>query len=292
MINICAISDYNYLPRGLALYESLIRNNDDIVLHYLCADEKSYNAISKYSCDSLKVYTDKELLERDHDLSELKSNDNLYYLFTLASYFANHLMDKDIGNITYMDSDIFFYGDFQIILDEIGDKEIGMFRHRCFHMGCYRPEGLFNVGVVYFKNSPIGKECLHWWKDAVLHKKYPALATCGDQKYLEAFLELPKDRVFIDGDIGHGAPWQWQLYDYSEYLKDGLIIWGEERQELLFSHFSEFTYDLNTDSFVSSTNHHIYTSLEMYDSIQELKKIYEDYFCEIKNAIYKYSLGV
>ena len=116
-------------------------------------------------------------------------------------------------------------GNFTIILNEIAEKEVGVFRHRQTPMYVNDANGLFNVGVVHFKQTPTGRDALEWWTHAVLHRKYPHLATCGDQKYLDAFLNLPRDKLFIDGNIGHGAPWLWQLYDYTDFFKDGSIIW-------------------------------------------------------------------
>ena len=110
--------------------------------------------------------------------------------------------------------------------------------------------GWFNVGVVHFKNSDVGKELLSWWADAVLHKKYPELATCGDQKYLDAFLEHAEN-IFIDGNIGHGAPWHWQLYDYSSYFEDGCITWKGEKQKLIFSHFSDFEANMQDNTYTA-----------------------------------------
>jgi len=288
MINVCTLSDYNFLAKGLALYESLINKTNDIILHYLCLDDKSFKILSKYKCKSLKVYQDNGF--DDTTLDALKINDYKYYCYALSSYFTNYLMKNDIGDVTYIDSDIFFYDDFNIVLNEIGKKEVGVFRHRHTPLHVNDGNGLFNVGVVHFKNTEIGRKSLAWWTDAVLHRKYPKLATCGDQKYLEAFLELPEDKLFIDGNIGHGAPWQWQLYDYSDFFKDHSIIWEGKKQKLLFSHFSEFSHDIKADSFIYSTRHHIFTPLEMYDKIKALKCIHQDYFTQIKSVTKKYKL--
>ncbi len=120
--------------------------------------------------------------------------------------------------------------------------------------------------------------------------KYPHLSTCGDQKYLEEFPRLcPKDRIFIDGNIGHGAPWQWQLFNYDDYETDGTIIWEGEKQKLIFSHFSQFDYDINNDTYIPSKEHHIYTPIEKYEEIKALKMIYDDYFLKIKKVYNKYN---
>lgn len=71
MINVCTVSDINYLNKGLVLYESLLTNKD-VVFHYLCIDEESYNKLIKHSSDTLKVYNINVFLGSDVTLKNLK----------------------------------------------------------------------------------------------------------------------------------------------------------------------------------------------------------------------------
>lgn len=289
MVNICTVSDINYLEKGLALYESLLEHSKNTVLHYLCIDDKSYSMLKKIENESLKAYNVNDLLEKDATLLALKNKNYRYFCWSLASYFSNYLLtnDEKCDSITYIDSDILMHDDVQKIFSEIGNREIGIFRHRQFNMGENRPEGLFNVGIVYFKKGDVGQHILKWWADAVLNQKYPHLSTCGDQKYLDEFQNMcPDDLLFIDGEIGHGAPWQWQLYDFSTYENDGCITWNGKKQKLIFSHFSQFVYE--NDTYVPSAQHHIYTPLESYKNISGLKMIYDDYYNKLKQIKTKY----
>jgi len=290
MKHLCVVSDYNFLPKGLTLYESLLKNSEDFVLHYLCFDEKSYTKLLEYESDSLRVYSDESFLENDEVLNLLKTSDRKYYSYTLASYFSHQLMGELDAPITYIDADIFFHQDIGVIFEEMGEKEVGIFRHRQYDPRYPNGNGWFNVGVVHFKNTVAGRHVLSWWSDAVLYRKYPELATCGDQRYLDAFLELDEAKLFIDGTIGHGAPWQWMLYDFSTYEDDGCITWGGQRQKLVFSHFSQFEYSLKDNSYTPSTTHYCFTPLDMYSSIPQLKSIHDDYFGQIKRAHKEYNL--
>jgi hypothetical protein len=283
------VSDYNFLAKGLALYKSLQDQTGNFALHYLCFDAESFTRLQEYECDSLRVYSD--TMFEDEQLARLKKKDRKYYSYALASYFTNYLLNKNQYDITYIDSDIYFHDDISYILEEIDSKEVGVFRHRQYPMSVPNGNGWFNVGVVHFKYTPVSKHILKWWSDAVLYRKYPELATCGDQRYLDAFLEIPPDKLFIDGNIGHGAPWQWFLYNFDSYVKDGCITWGDRKQKLIFSHFSQFEYNLSNDSYVPSTMHHIYTPMEMYTESVGLKKIYDDYFQVIKSVYKSYRLN-
>jgi len=97
----------------------------------------------------------------------------------------------------------------------------------------------------------------------------------------------PDDLIFIDGEIGHGAPWQWQLFDFSDYEKDGSIIWEGKKQKLVFSHFSQFV--MYEDSYEPTTMHFPYTPLSDYTTRKELKLIYDDYYNKLKLTKTKYN---
>lgn len=284
MINLCTVSDNNYLLKGLTLYESLKKHSKDFILHYLCIDEGSYTSLKSFECASLKVYSVDSLIQKDPLLLNLKNSEYKYFCWSLASYFSNYLLLKG-NSITYIDSDIYFHDNIEVILNEIGGRDVGIFRHRQFPLSTYRPEGLYNVGVVHFKNTQLGISVSNWWTDAVLNKKYPQLASCGDQKYLDNFPNLcPKDSIYLDENIGHGAPWLWQLY---EFISPTKIIWENQEQNLIFTHFSQFQF--NGDSYIPSLMHHIYTPLDEYKNNINLKIIYDEYFTNLKltQSLYK-----
>jgi len=272
--NMCTISDKNYLSQGIALYESLLATSKDFTLHYLCLDNTTYEKLSKIE-KNIKVYHIDDLIKNDNKLLKLKNSDYSYFCFALASYFSEKLING-FESITYIDSDIYFHKNIDIVFEEIGNRDVGIFRHRQFPLDNPKPEGYFNVGVVHFKNTAKGKETLSWWTDAVMNKKYPMLATCGDQKYLDYFPEICKN-IYIDENIGHGAPWQWQMYDI---LSNGNIIWEGNEQPLVFTHFSKFK--INETGYDPSTMHHCYTPEEMYKENKNLNLIYENYYNHIK----------
>ena len=289
MTHICCVSDYSFLPRGLALYESLSKYNPDFYLHYLCIDKQTHERLQGEN-DRIVPYDLNDFLSRDEALLRLKESDYRYFCWTLASYFTDFLVGNLQEDVTYIDSDIYFYSSIHSVIAEIGQKDIGLFRHRQNPLEVPNGNGWFNVGVVHFKNTHISTEALAWWKDAVLHKKHPELATCGDQRYLDAFVQLDKKHLFIEGDIGHGSPWEWQLYNFDSYDIDGCITWGDKKEKLVFSHFSQFEYSIEEESYTPSTTHYCFTPLDMYSSIPQLKSIHDDYFGHIKKIHKEYNL--
>jgi hypothetical protein len=277
MNNLCTVSDINYLHQGLALYDSLRKTSKEFTLHYLCLDTETYNIISKLDSD-IQAHHIRDLLAKDDELVNIKNGNYSYFCWLLASYFSNVLLPK-YADITYIDSDIYFHRDIQLIFDEIGTRDVGIFRHRQFPLDSPRPEGYYNVGVVHFKNTPAGRGTLSWWADAVLNKRYPDLSTCGDQKYLDHFPNIC-ETLYVDENIGHGAPWQWQVY---ELLDGNRLVWEGQTQDLVFTHFSSFR--LTKSSYIPSVQHRGFTPASEYTTNKNLKAIYDEYYSQIKLSI-------
>lgn len=284
-INLTTVADYGYLANGIALYKSLLNYSHNFKLHYLCIDDKSHAKLIECGFEQIIVYHINDLLNNDQSLLELKNSNYKYFCWSLASYFTQYLMLKLNLPLIYIDSDIFFYKNINELHKLMENKSIGIFKHRQFLTETWH--GYYNVGVCYFNNDAVGKNILNWWADAVLHKKYPHLATCGDQKYLDKFPSMcPNDLFFDESVIGHGAPWLWQLYDYSDFNENGNIIWNGIKQQLYFTHFSQFIY--KEDTYIPSAQHHEYVPLHIYKETPALKHIYDEYYSCLKNIHNKY----
>jgi len=246
----CTLSDKKYLALGIALYRSLkLHCKDEFKLYYLCLDDETYNRFLSLNYKEVVPVSLSKLEKQEKELRDARENRPYNeYCWTLASYFSYRLLTHEsVGDhICYIDSDIFFYQDPQIIYEEIGEKAVGIIAHR--HNCVGNQDGAYNVGIIYFKNNDKSKEILKWWRDAVLHKSYPEYHGCGDQKYLEGFIpNFGEENICVaDKTFGHGAPWNFRLYGYDKF-KEGKIIWGDKEQIFVFSHFSRLKYDINTD---------------------------------------------
>ncbi len=281
MKNICIISDKNYILYGISLIDSLYKYTTiPIKIHYLAIDKFTYNIISKLYKD-ISVYNEDDVLRINQQLVEIKNTDRRYYMWTLASEFSKYIINNiECDSVTYIDSDIMFYDDIKYLYNQINDKDVGIFRHR-FHNDLQihkQYSGEFNVGVVYFKNSIKGREILNWWNDAVLYRKYPQLANCGDQQYLDAFPQLCKsNEIYIDDNIGHAAPWNWNAYNL-EQLNNNKIIYNNQIQNLLFIHFSKFKYDFKTNTYDLGNIYNCFTENGTIYNHPILRKIHNEYF--------------
>lgn len=292
---LCAISDHDYIVKLLTLFESLKKTQkDNFVLYVLCLDEKAEHAVNNQNDERIKALSLKEIENQDFFLkycketmpasSEAVSNANsqkkdpryVQYCWALAPYVCWYALNSlRLEHIMYVDSDLYFYRDMSKIYEEIGDKSIGIVRHRINYIPSV---GEYNVGIVYFRNDLNGNVCSKLWKDLLLYPNNPyakEYGQCGDQKYLELFpLMFGKNIVcVIDKSIGHLAPWNVTFHKYTE----DKIVWENREQDLYFFHFAHFVPDLQNNTYRSSyRNEWVWGVPEKTSSF--VKRLYDEYF--------------
>ena len=285
--HITILCDCNYINYATALIYSIKMNTTlDITIDFLCLDDSTYDIMSNLHF-KINCYKESDILN-NMQIIYLKNTDRMYYMYTLSSYFSNYIMlTTDCESVAYIDADICFHKDIKYLYDAFDNKDVGIFRHRFDNDDIMNGAGKFNVGIVYFKKSKKGKQVLDWWSDAVLYRKYgdQGLDTMGDQKYLDEFPSLCNEHeIFIDGNIGHGAPWNWAAYDLSN-VHNYEITYKNKEQLLIFTHFSKFIcdYDKNTYNY----NWHGYYALtnngEVYNDVN-LRKLHDEYFVSLTIA--------
>ena len=287
MRNYCTLSDSNYLKFGKALFKSLCdTSSENFVLYYLCLDDSSYEELMDYDIRLIPIKVN-EVLSEYPNLQTYKDNSPYnYFCWSLASSFSRYLLEKkNLESIFYIDSDIFFYNDPKLIFEEIGDRSVGIIRHR--HNTSISVDGEFNVGVVYFKNDSSGLGCLQWWNDAIILGTNPEMSTCGDQKYLEGFIPRFGDDVcVIDETIAHGAPWNFRLYVYDHYDIDGSVVWGNKKQPLAFNHFSRVSYNEETGEIIPTNGNYADHTLNFQVfTIPTVRNFYIEYAKILKEII-------
>lgn len=296
------LSDSHYMDKGIAMYNSLLEtSSEDFVLHYLCLDQKCYDIFTKlkvrYKKFDKMIIDNLSTIEKQSSWVDFQEHKKQFpskdlesymdYCFVLASYYTNYLYNNmPPTDITYLDSDLYFYKDINLLYKEIGNKSIGIIPHR--HISLTDYYGLYNVSFVYFKNNKIAKDVLYWWKDAVLTRKYPELHTCGDQKYLDEFIpRFGEENICVINKNSYGAPWNYRLYVYDQLEKNGNIIYGNESQPLVFNHFSKFVCDYDNNRYIPDNGtYNGFTCDQRIYNIPQLKKLHDNYF-EILKGINK-----
>lgn len=242
----CTYIDHRYLPRGLALYESLQKHCPAFTLFVLCMDEACLKVLLQLNLPNIHPIAIEDFEKNDAELLKARQNRSLveYYftctpslpLFVLRNY-------AEVDLITYLDSDLFFFGDVETVFEEIGESSIAIIPHRFSRRQQYRENsGIYNVGFLSFRRDENGLACLHWWRERCLEWCYDREedGKYADQKYLDHWPSQFQDVVVLKHKGFNLAPWN--VFNDEVRVQDHTIL--VDGQPLIFYHFSRLKHVL------------------------------------------------
>jgi len=185
----CTYFDKNFLIRGLALYESLIQNCPDFKLFVLCFDDETFSLLQKMNLENLELISLSDF--EDPELLRVKNTrTNVEYFWTCTPSLSLYVLKKNpqINMVAYLDADMYFYTSPEAIYTEFGQNSIMIIPHN------YSPDqkskektsGIYNVGMLIFRNDKNGLDCLNWWRDRCIEWCFDRYedGKFGDQVYL------------------------------------------------------------------------------------------------------------
>lgn len=283
----CMVVSSTRLIQGIACILSLYRNVDDFKVYTLCVDDKCYEFLKKINYDKVIIVKISELNRKD--LLELENERKLnQYCWTLKPSFVKYIfnLDDSIERVTYIDSDLFFLQDLNIIFENQPDASVLLSSGEIF-LPMYSTDfnhymqyltGYFNSGFISFKRDTNGLDCVNWWEKMCIDSciANPSDNKFGDQKYLDdmPFLFKNVQEITTPGiNIGH---WNYPKYTFT-ILEDNIMV---NNYKLIFYHFSGFRiiskYDIRQIHEKDRVNHpfiyQIYRKL-LENIIDEVEKI-------------------
>jgi len=247
---LCTLYNSLYLDKGLVLYDSLKTCAKDFELYVLCMDDKTFDVLSDINEERLKPIRLSDV-ENDKMLAAKSNRSVAEYCWTCSSRLIQYILDTfQCECCTYIDADMYFYHDPQILVNEMlsAGKSVMMVPHRFTERNLSMADkvGTYCVEFNCFKNDIAGREILNHW-----HNK--CLECCsnigdgihwGDQKYMDEWLKLFPDKVHPCEHPGAGiAPWNVELYrDYDEKESSVLFVRNNQRIEIIFYHYQSVSY--------------------------------------------------
>lgn len=268
MRNYCTLSDRGYLPKLLAMHESLLKHSSEpFTLHVLAMDREAFTLLHDLELPNVQVVP---LIgfERAMNMDPVKKSRTWQeFCWTCASSLMEFLMPM-VGDVTYLDADLYFFSDPKVIFEEIGQRSIGITPHR---FPSWRKDkevnGIYNVGLVYAANTATGRECISRWAAQCREWCFNRVEehhACGDQKYLDTWpTDYPGEVCAIQNPGVNLAPWNVDAY----VISDGPSVDGNP---VTFFHFHEFVH-----------SHHL-TNYKL--RIAERRFIYEPYIAAWERA--------
>lgn len=242
MLNFCTLFNSNYFSRGLAMYESLKKHCPSFHLYVFAFDDVTFNTLKELNLSSLtpillSSFEDRELLKAKQTRSAGE------YCWTCTpSTILYIIRNFKTDHCTYIDADLYFYSDPQVLIEEMGDSSVLITEHRFTPKYSYAAiNGKYCVQFMTFKNTAEGMRVLNWWREACNRWCYSYIedGKFGDQKYLDDWLTRFSGVHELQHLGGGVAPWNVQQYTF---FKTDNKIQGREKLtgktfDLIFYHF-------------------------------------------------------
>ena len=248
MLTFCTLFDSNYLDKGVVLYHSMKEVMESFRLYVLAMDDKCYDVLKSMNLSNMTVISLEEF--EDEELLRIrKERSRAEYCWTCSASLIDYVFET-YGEeyCTYIDSDLYFFKNPQILIKEMLDADcsVQIVEHG-FGKGLIAKEkekgaGRYCVQFNTFKNDKYGREILGTWKAQCRNHCSMAPGEMGDQKYLSDW-EEKYEKVHVLQHLGGGvAPWN--IFRFKPAEQEGWLIdkKTKEKFELIFYHFHHLEY--------------------------------------------------
>lgn len=246
MNHYCTYFDRGFLIPGLAMWRSLRRHDAAAALWVLALDDFTAGVLRELRDPELQIVTLAEVERDDLDLVDVRPHrSRVEYYFTLSPcwprwLFAHH---PEIDRLTYVDADMFFFAPPTAVhaaMDRAGASVLITSHRFPPWLRHYEQHGLFNVGLLSFRNDSIGLHCVNAWRDDCLawcHDRVEP-GRYADQKYLESWPGQYRSAVLVCQHPGVNlAPWNWATHRCVVQDDGAVLVDGEA---LVVFHFARF----------------------------------------------------
>lgn len=235
----CTYFDKNYFVQGVTMIQSLKKNDVNSKIYVLALDDFVEKNLVLPGVETISLT---QILTYYPTLSELrKYRKKVEFYFTLTPFILSYVADKNANAdcfISYVDADLFFFNSIDVIFDDMRIEDVGIIPHNYSkkNINNFLKYGIYNVGLVIFKNTSPGIQTINWWRDRCEEwcKDIPDDGKFADQGYLDYFSKICSTVKIVNHPGANLAPWNIDNYKIS-ILEDEIFL--ENEFKLLFFHF-------------------------------------------------------
>lgn len=278
--NFCTLFDRNYLYKGLALYDSLVKYCPDFKLWILCMDDIAYQLLKKMNLPNVELITSKEF--EDPELLEIKNTRTIEeYCWTCTPSLPLYILKKNpsVEIIAYLDADLYLFSSPEPIYEELGNNSIAIIPHRFpkERKDMEEKAGIYNVSMLIFRNDQNSSRCLTWWRDKCIEWCFRESddGRLGDQKYLDDWPQRFSGVHAVQNIAANVGPWNVNRYKISR-VGDKIFV---DDELMIFYHFHAVTLYADAKSRLHTFLYNI--------SLHNKKIIYNPYVRELTKAMQK-----
>jgi hypothetical protein len=142
----------------------------------------------------------------------------------------------EVDLLTYLDSDLFFFADPELLYEEIGENSVALIGHRFPpHLQEMEDHGKYNVGWLSFRRDEPGLACLKWYRERCNEWCYDRVeeGRFADQKYLDYFPGKFPGVIELEHKGANLAPWNIANYTLTRNAAAVMV----DEHPLIFYHF-------------------------------------------------------
>ncbi|MFA6432636.1 MAG: hypothetical protein WCV82_02350 [Candidatus Paceibacterota bacterium] len=249
-IHIITIFDKNRLGRALAFRESLAKYAPGCHVRFLCLDQEAYDMTNRLNLDDTTAMLPEELDDKEL-LATRAGRTNPEFASTCKPALLSYMMESGVVEqndlLVFIDDDFFFYQPLLPLFEKIyhsGSIAITPHRFPPHREHETATKGIYNAGIVFFKNDPEARKCLKEWRLQCLKWCYLRYENgqIGDQGYLSDWPKKYKG-VYEIPDIGVNlGTWNIKNYKITRNVGGDLMI---DDQPLICYHFHGLRLYLN-----------------------------------------------
>jgi predicted transcriptional regulator len=112
--NYCSIFSKDYIYKGLVLYNSLIKYDQDFHLFFICINDEVRNLLERMQLNNVTLINMKDIENQDRELANIKNTRNdKEYIWTSKASVLLYLLNNypEIDHIVWLDGDTAFLSD-------------------------------------------------------------------------------------------------------------------------------------------------------------------------------------
>lgn len=239
----CTLFYDNYLDKGWCMAESLHNVDPDANIYILCMNDRCYTILKDLSLDGVCLIQINQF--EDQELLEVKNQRSLAeYCWTCTGKLIKYvLMNYGEDVCTYVDADMFFYSNPNVLYDEMkkDNCSVQVVPHRFPNSTRGRIQEIDSgkncVQFNTFTKEDRSLRLLDLWISECINECSYRIK--GDQKYTDNWGEYAF--VNVSNNQGAGvAPWNitsYKLMNNAIYLRN-----RNKKCELIFYHFENIVY--------------------------------------------------